>query len=107
MPPAVCTRWNSASMGLEAMLKMRDVFRHIRETFVPNPKDETMTKLLERIPRDSEFDTLALILPVLVTIRNESETLSADKRPTSMDVLPSLYKIHKSIDNVSLNLIYF
>lgn len=101
MPPSVATRWNSLALGLEAMLKMKDAFRHIKETQRPQKANDVIDKFLQRIPLESEMHILDIMVPVLTVIRLESDKLSADKTPTAQLVMPSLFNIAKAIENVS------
>ena len=96
MPASVVTRWNSVSMTLEVLLKMRTVFEALRGEMAAG--DPLLRDLIDKIPSEFQFLIYEELTPVLLQIRQESDRLSGDKYPTSPEVCPSLYRIHAKIN---------
>jgi len=99
LPPPVSTRWNSIAMTIEAILRMKTLFEHIRDDYQPRDiyqsKDtnKTILELKAAVPSEESFKVYKFIHPVLMSIKQQSEMLSGDKQPTSPKVIPCLYKI--------------
>ena len=101
IPPAVATRWNSISMTLQANVRLKTVLNSIREARPIN--DPNLTDLQRKVPSEEHMKIYELLLPLLLAVREESEKLSAEKVSTISQVIPSIYQLRMTVEEVIIN----
>jgi len=76
----VKTRWNSMAMTMKSVHRLKDALRRIATA---GDRDSDVVKNISKaVPTNSQFETLEALVPVLDTIREMSERLTSDTRPT-------------------------
>jgi hypothetical protein len=80
------TRWNSQFMCLQSIFQLKNALLRLKF----EPRDAELVPL---IPDEAEFDVIASLLPPLQELKNISETLSSDTKPTLHMVVPLLFNV--------------
>ena len=84
----VATRWNSNSMMLDSILRMKAPLVSLRE--------KTGSHLLEDvIPTDDQFILMESLSPILATLSRLSEFMSTDSQPTMHKLLILLHNVRQ------------
>jgi len=81
----VATRWNSITLCIESVLKIKEALQAIRDD-----SDEDFTG---KIPTELQFKQLTDLLPILQRIKTATEILEQEKKPTLHLIIPTLLRI--------------
>jgi len=81
----VVTRWNSVVMCMKTVVRITPALKKLRE--------EDLSNFEGLIPSDRELDSFAQMINPLLMIKQTSEQLEAEKKPTIHLVLPLMVKL--------------
>lgn len=86
----VATRWNSNSLMLDSILRMKATFVGLRE--------KKADLLFDVLPTNDQFIIMEGLVPILATVRKMSEFMSTDTKPTMHYILVLLQNVKTFLD---------